>query len=298
MKYDKPAISFRQQIEELKRKGLTFKNEKHSRIFLENISYYRLRAYTYPFQDNTNPKHPFIKAVSFEEIIELYNFDSKLRTLVFEALEKIEIAFRTQIIYRWSMQYGSHWFTIPSLFRNPEHFANNLSALKKEIRRSGETFIKHYKKKHVEPANPPAWMTLEVSSLGMLSKLFVHLKRNKEKKAFTHHFGLYKVTLLENWMHCFSDIRNICAHHSRLWNRRLTKHIDLPEKTKYNFIENTKVYCYKIYPALCAMQYILEIINPKNGFKRKLIDLMHSCPLKQEKEMGFPAAWNQEKFWN
>ena len=164
MKYTKPAISFQQQIEELKQKGLAFNNEKHSRVFLENINYYRLRAYTYPFQDNTNPQHPFIKAVSFEKIIDLYNFDSKLRTLVFEALEKIEIAFRTQIIYRWSMKYGSHWFTIPSLFKNKEHFSSGLSVLEKEIGRSQEAFMKHYKEKYSEPIMPPAWMTLEVSS--------------------------------------------------------------------------------------------------------------------------------------
>ena len=297
MNYTKPAISFQQQVDALKKKGLTFQDETTSRIFLENISYYRLRAYTYPFQDNDNPKHPFIKQVSFEEIIDLYNFDSKLRTLVFDALEKIEIAFRTQIIYRWSMENGSHWHTNPALFRNPVFFANTLSSLEKEINRSHETFIKHYKSKYSTPELPPAWMSLEVSSLGLLSKLFANLKRNKQKKEFTRHFGLYKVELLENWMRSFCDIRNICAHHSRLWNRRFSTHIDIPHSTKYDFITNKRVYTNKIYPALCAMQYILEIINPKNGFKRKLKELMNTCPLKQEKEMGFPTNWEQENFW-
>ena len=140
-------------------------------------------------------------------------------------------------------------------------------------------------------------MSLEVSSLGLLSKLFANLKRNKQKKEFTRHFGLYKVELLENWMRSFCDIRNICAHHSRLWNRRFSTHIDIPHNTKYDFITNKRVYTNKIYPTLCAMQYILEIINPKNGFKRKLKELMNTCPLKQEKEMGFPTNWEQEKFW-
>ena len=297
MNYTKPAISFQQQIDALKQKGLTFQDENTSRVFLENISYYRLRAYTYPFQDNNTPNHPFVKQVSFEEIIDLYNFDSKLRTLVFDALEKIEIAFRTQIIYRWSMEYGSHWYTNPTLFRNPVFFANTLSSLEKEINRSHETFIKHYKSKYSDPDLPPSWMSLEVSSLGLLSKMFANLKRNKQKKELTRHFGLYKVELLENWMRSFCDIRNICAHHSRLWNRRLSTHIDLPNSTKYDFINDKKVYTYKIYPALCAMQYILEIINPKNGFKRKLKELMNTCPLKQEKEMGFPQGWEQENFW-
>ena len=298
MNYSKPPLSFQQQIETLKQRGLTFEDENTSRIFLENINYYRLRAYTYPFQDTTNPCHPFIKKVSFEDIIILYNFDSKLRTLVFEALEKIEIAFRTQIIYRWSMEHGSQWYTNPLLFRNSVYFANTLSSLEKEINRSDETFIKHYKTHYSDPPLPPSWMSLEVSSLGLLSKLFSNLKRNRQKKALTQHFGLYKVEILENWMRSFCNIRNICAHHSRLWNRRLSTQLELPANTKHAFIETKNIYPNKMYPALCAMQYILEIINPKNGFKTKLIQLMSNWPLKQEKEMGFPHNWKQEKFWN
>ena len=298
MNYSKPPLSFQQQIEAFKQRGLTFEDEHPSRVFLENISYYRLRAYTYPFQDNTNSQHPFIKKISFEEIITLYNFDSKLRTLVFEALEKIEIAFRTQIIYRWSMEYGSHWYTDPMLFRNSMYFANSLSSLEKEINRSDETFIKHYNETYTHPKLPPSWMSLEVSSLGLLSKLFSNLKRNAQKKAFTQHFGVYKVEVLENWMRSFCNIRNICAHHSRLWNRRLSTQLELPEKTKYEFINREHIYRNKIYPALCAMQYILEIINPKNGFKTKLIELMNDWPLQQEKDMGFPIGWQHEKFWN
>ena len=182
MNYSKTPLSFQQQIEAFKKRGLTFDDESTSRIFLENISYFRLRAYTYPFQDNTHSHHPFVKKVSFEEIIILYNFDSKLRTLVFEALEKIEIALRTQIIYRWSMKYGGYWYTEPMLFRNPVFFANSLSSLVKEINRSDETFIKHYNKTYTHPKLPPSWMSLEVSSFGLLSKLFLNLKRNAKRR--------------------------------------------------------------------------------------------------------------------
>ncbi len=297
MKYNKPAISFQNQITDLAKKGLFFNKKEQAEIFLSNINYYRLRAYTYPFQDNTNPKHPFIKKVSFEEILDLYNFDNKLRSLLFEALSKIEIAFRTQIIYQWSMKHGSHWYINTDLYKNSVFFDKSITTLKKEIDRSHETFIKHYKDKYTNPSLPPAWMALEISSFGLLSKLFTNIKHDKTKKEVAHHFGLYDIDLLENWMRSFSNIRNICAHHSRLWNRRLTTHISMPKKTKNLFIENKKIYPYKIYPVLCAMQYILKEINPKNGFKQKLLTLMETCPLKQEKDMGFPKDWQQENFW-
>ena len=118
MHYNKPPISFQNQVTKLKERGLKFDNEANAILCLSNISYYRLRAYTYPFQDNCDPNHPFNIEVTFEEIIALYKFDRKLCQLVFEALEKIEIATRTQIIYQWAMVRGSHWQINPALYRD------------------------------------------------------------------------------------------------------------------------------------------------------------------------------------
>ncbi|HQO50077.1 MAG TPA: Abi family protein, partial [Bacteroidales bacterium] len=86
MKYTKTPLPFTTQIEILKKRGLQFGNEKQAAHYLSNISYYRLRAYTYPFQDNNNPDHPFIKEINFEEIVDLYVFDRRLRLLIFNAL--------------------------------------------------------------------------------------------------------------------------------------------------------------------------------------------------------------------
>lgn len=107
MKYNKAPISLRDQVLSLKARGLIIKDEKRAESYLSNISYYRLRAYTYPFQDNNDPNHPFTVPVTIEEIIQLYVFDRKLRLLILDALEKIEIALRTQIIYQWAMNHKS-----------------------------------------------------------------------------------------------------------------------------------------------------------------------------------------------
>jgi len=140
-------------------------------------------------------------------------------------------------------------------------------------------------------------MSLEVSSFGLLSQIFSNLKKGNEKYAVTNHFGLYDVGILENWMLCFSNIRNVCAHHGRLWNRRLTAHIKFPTNPQYAFITNKRVYPYKLYAAICCMQYMLNTIIPVNGFKTELIALINTCPLAQENEMGFPANWQHEAFW-
>ena len=264
---------------------------------LSNISYYRLRAYTYPFQDNTQPNHPFIVPVTFEQIIELYVFDRKLRSMVFDAMEKIEIAIRTQIIHQWAMPHGSHWQLNETLFRDVNRFHSQIVSLQTEISRSNETFIEHYKNTYTEPVDPPSWMSLEVSSFGLLSQMFRNLKKSPEKIAVVKHFGLNNIDLLENWMLCFSHIRNTCAHHGRLWNRRLTAHITLPKNPSNPFIQNRNIWPYKPYAALCCMQYILQSISPDTSFKDGLKALMKSCPLKQEKEMGFSEDWRSESFW-
>ncbi len=296
MKYTKLPISIPDQIATLKERGLSFADEYKAAHYLSNISFYRLRAYTYPFQDNNNPGHPFIKPVSFEEIMGLYVFDRQLRLLLFNAIEKIEVAFRTQIIYHYAMKHGSHWHLNMLLYNNGSLFADHISSLQKEINRSKETFIDHYRNKYTDPKEPPAWMSLEVTSMGLLSKIFSNLKDDTCKDAITRHFGLKDVDTLENWMRCFSLIRNICAHHSRVWNRRMTQ-LKIPKKTINIFLENKTVLRYKVYAYISCMQYILNIISPEHNFKKSLISLMQNCPLLQEKEMGFPNNWQQEQFW-
>ena len=301
MKYNKPAVSFSDQVKKLKRRGLLFRDEHKAEQILSRISYYRLRAYTYPFQDNSNPEHPFKIKIYFETIIDLYKFDSQLRLLIFDALEKIEIALRTQIIYQWAMTNGSHWQTNIRLFRDQERFYEHKKSLEKEISRSDETFIKHYKKKYTEPPQPPAWISLEVASFGTLSKLYQNLINGEEKKAVAKSFKLPNPLFLENWMLCFSNLRNICAHHGRLWNRRLVAIPKLPYNVNGIFLtkkEIETIYPNKIYGNLCIINYMLSEINSANNFRQKLVRLMDNCPLDQEKEMGFLEGWREHPLWN
>lgn len=303
MRYTKEPLPIAQQIKALREKGLHIKDEAFAAHWLSRVSYYRLRAYTYPFQDNKDPKHPFTHQVNLEQIIGLYNFDRELRVLVFDAIERIEIALRTQIIYQFSLNYGSHWQTEPTLYRDTGRFTEHLSTLQKEIKRSDETFIKHYRQKYSEPSQPPCWMSLEVSSLSTLSKLYQNLKASPEKFAVAESFGIPKLPIMENWLFCFSVLRNICAHHGRLWNRRLTGNIKLPYNLKHPFLTKTEVkdlqglYPNKLYATLCAVKYMLDRIEAENQFTESLSRLLDDCPFEQYKEMGFPRGWQKNRIW-
>jgi len=297
MIYSKPPLSITDQIAKLKQRGLKFNDEQKAAHYLSNISYYRLRAYTYPFQDNSVSKHPFIKDVCFEDIIKLYVFDRRLRLLVLNVIEKIEISLRTKIIYEYALVHGSHWFNDAKLFHSPKFFKANNVTLNKEINRSTETFIEHYKQTYTTPKLPPSWMSLEVISMGLLGKLFSNLKRDAVKTKVASEFGLKKSEHLTSWIHAFVNLRNICAHHSRLWNRRFTIVPKIPYNTYNTFIQNTNIYDNKLYAQLCCMNYITQIISPDSSFVADLKALLGTCNLVDCKEMGFPDAWKDEPIW-
>ncbi len=298
MRYQKPSLPITEQIDRLKRRGLVFNNEDKAAHYLSNISYYRLRAYTYPFQDNKNPEHSFIKKVNFEDIIALYVFDRRLRLLVFNAIEKIEIALRTKIIYEYSLVHGSHWFLKKELFHKASFYDSNYKSLKKEVERSTETFIKHYFKNYTAPELPPAWMSLEVISLGLLGKIFSNLKRGKVKTKVANEFGLKNDAHLESWIHSFAYLRNICAHHGRLWNRRFIVRPVIPYNTLNAFLDNTRIHDNKLYAQLSCINYILQSISPKSSFVGNLKTLLNESTIASEKEMGFPENWKEETLWN
>lgn len=297
MKFNKPPLSISEQISILKERGLLFRDEAKAAHYLSNISYYRLRAYTYPFQDNDNPNHPFISKIYFEDIISLYVFDRRLRLLVFNAIEKVEIALRTKIIYEFSLAYGSHWHENANMYRNNYYYNRNINSLYEEVDRSTETFIEHYKSTYSDPAYPPAWMSLEVVSLGLLSKLFGNLINSKEKKKVALEFGLPNPMILESWMHSFAGLRNICAHHSRLWNRRFTIVPKIPYNTTHTFIKHVEIYDNKLYAQLCCLIYIIKIISPDSSFAKELKSLLGTCSLVNIKEMGFHVCWEEELLW-
>lgn len=302
IKYTKKPLTLSEQVERLKKRGLVFDDENEAEGYLSNISYYRLRAYTYPFQENGEGlDHKFIrKDIHFKDIIDLYCFDRRLRSLIFNAIEKIEVAVRTKIIqvYAESTE-DSHWYSNKNLYRFD--CKDLMEHIKDEVNRSNEDFIKHYKSKYNEPPIPPSWMSLEVVSFATLSRLFQALKSDEHKEYITTQFGLKKVAILENWLHAISNLRNCCAHHSRTWNRRFMVSVSLPYNTIYPFMDRDaigQIRTNKLFAVLSCIVYILDIISPGSDFKTHIKDLLKSdCRLLDLKDMGFPKYWQSLPAW-
>ena len=200
--YTKKPLTLAEQVARLKQRGLVFDDESEATAYLFNISYYRLRAYTYPFQENgEDSEHTFTrKDIHFKDIIDLYCFDRRLRSLIFNTIEKIEVAVRTKIVQVYAESTGdSHWFNDESLYRFG--YDDLMDRIDADVNRSNEDFIKHYNSKYDNPSMPPSWMALEVVSFATLSRLFQSLRLDSRKEYITEQFGLKKVAILENWLH-------------------------------------------------------------------------------------------------
>ena len=249
-------------------------------------------------------------------IRDTYLFDRKLKMILFEALENIEISVKTQLSNIMSIAHGSHWYTdsshfiseaerktiirdtivgtdIPKLFNHSDF----LSTIEKELEAPEEFFLKHYKKTY-EPLHPPSWMMMEMITFGTLSLMFENLKPSSEKTQIFEAFTLTKKHMI-SWLHCFSFIRNKCAHHSRLVYSRITIAPSLPLKRSRQFLaEADLVQNDSLYAVLSCVQFLFGICNNSSTFKENIVKLTKEFPSVDYTKLGFTANWHSESLWS
>ncbi|RBA28274.1 Abi family protein [Flavobacterium tibetense] len=295
--YPKKILSFDKQIELLQERGMIINDVETAKSFLKNISYFRLQGFWWEFQIDKN-NHTFKPNTTFESVIDLYTFDRKLRLLLFDALERIEIALRTKMIYYLSIEKEQWWFEDKNIFFNESFFIDSLDDIDKELARTKEIFIESHYNKYSNENRPPAYKTLEVVSFGCLSKIYSNLKNDiTAKDRIAKEFNLPNASFLKSWLQSFNTIRNIIAHHSRLWNRN----IDFPpkslHKTEFNFIEipsnlNSVFHC------ISCIVFVLNKVSEGHTVKEKIIELLNENPSIALDEMGFPKNWKEQPLWS
>lgn len=289
----KIALTYEQQLQQLKNRGLLIPDEPKALFLLENISYYRLSGYWFPLlADKIN--HVFKQNASFDTAFKIYCFDKELRKLLISELEKIEVAIRAKMVYVLSHAHGPFWYQDPMLFTNIDAHASSLNKMKEEFNRSDEEFIAAFKQKYSDPL-PPSWITMEITSFGTLSILYSRLKPGRSKRDIANYFGLPD-SVFSSWMHSIVYIRNVCAHHTRLWNRAMSITPYLPNKPRKAWIEK-QVANNRSYFMLCMVKYLLATVNPGNSFTEKVKQLFVKYPNIDNKAMGFTDNWDDEPLW-
>ena len=294
----KLAKNIQEQIQLLQDRGMLFRDVADSSHFLGNISYYRLKGYWWEMQADMI-SHKFAPNSYFEDIIDYYNFDRHFRLIIFNAIERIEIALRTKLIYHMSLSYGSHWHYNPKLFQNACHHNKFISKLESDVNNSSEEFIVKHLKNHPKET-PEGWKSLEVITLGTLSKLYRNVNHQLPEKAIiANEFGLNNQKYLASWLLSVTYIRNIVAHHSRLWNRVIINKYDWPKSTKHLLLSYSpnQYQRRKIFPLVSAILYMNNRISPRHHLKEELFDLFKEFPNIPLYKMGFPKHWQNEPLW-
>lgn len=295
--YTKPHYTYGQQLNALVKKGMVIDMaESQALHYLSHCNYYRLSGYWYDYKVNNT--EAFKTNTHFSEIIQLYQFDKELRILLLDAIEQIEVSVRTKMAYHLGEVYGAHALLKEEVFRHQGAYQKTLAKLKKDTLDSNEVFIQHFVAKYQEPL-PPIWAVVELMSMGQLSHCYKNLKKRHDAKAIADNFDLDSKTL-QSFLHHLTTLRNHCAHHSRVWNRRFTITIQRPKHKPHDLLQawqSDSIASKKLYNTLIMMVWMLNTIEPEHTWTHRLTSLLNKYGSIDPKNMGFIEGWQQQDIW-
>lgn len=303
MRYEKLPLSIPDQSKRLSERGLQFDDFQRVEKYLSNIGYYRLSAYWHPFElptTNVNSRnHSFKPNTSFDQVLDLYIFDRKLRLLVMEAIERIEVAIRTRWATALALRLGSHAHMRSELFKDPWQHAGDLGKIAAELGKSSETFVTHYKKQYKEPFLPPIWAIVETMSLGTLSRWFKNTNDTVAKKEVSTALNMPSIEILEQVLHALTPVRNVCAHHGRLWNRRFAMSLPVIKRIRERLVPPDATYHqdHHLYNFLVVIDVLMKAISPGSTWTQRLMTLVEGLEATKHKSMGFPEDWRERQPW-
>jgi len=295
----KPTLTLDDQIAHLKAKGMVFADENWAKQQLQHISYYRLSAYWLPFEypkAAQTPTHCFRPGTSFETVAALHEFDCKLRRLVSEAIEAFEIALRGNWAHALAMLGNGHSYLETAHYSELDKFVENSAHLVRDIKRSKERFVKNYRDNHT-PSFPPVWMIAEILSFGSLSHWYANLKEASVRQVIADPFGLDE-RVFKPLIHHLTVVRNICAHHSRLWNRQIPVALRLPNNPA-NLGQSMNTTIPKgLYNTLTVLAFVLNEINALPNWQGRLLTHLDSLPHGNLGQLGFPQNYEALPIWS
>lgn len=294
----KPWLSYQDQLNLLKTRKLIIDNESRALHYLESLGYYRLSGYFYPFRQIDSPTTPiirkddFITNTYFEDVLNLYMFDKQLRILAFDALERIEMAIRVDIAYVLGRRHANAHeqencldasfctrFDPKSGMKEAEHhqWLKKYDSLVQRAKK--QDFIKHNLKKY---GRLPVWVACEILDFGALSRLYSGMRYKDRQKIADK----YIVTpdVLSQWLRSLNFIRNVVAHHSRLWNANIVERSDFVKSfLGVPLAQSLEKHNHKPFGYFYIMAHLLKVISPTSTWKDRL---------KQHIETQFPHPKN------
>ncbi|NKK75852.1 Abi family protein [Rhizobium leguminosarum bv. viciae] len=220
--YTKPHATPTQRVAHLRAKGLIVPKPNVAAKKIELIGYERLRIYFLSRRQVTVAGKPFAPNTSYKDIIRLYECDLKIREAVFVAVGQFELLLRNSMSEALSTVHGSHPYSNVAAFKNSEARLESYRMFVDVYHKSKDGRARHYRDRYGEPTLPPIWQIKEFITFGTASRILKTLSGHS-RTAIAHDFGVPKDTIFTQWVECMVDLRNICAHHDRLFNRNFQK---------------------------------------------------------------------------
>jgi len=267
----KPWRSFANQLQQLQERGLQVDNPAAALDYLERLGYYRLSGYWYPLraidaaaslaQGKAVRLDIFTPGSRFEDVARLYVFDKKLRMLALDALERIEMAVRVDLAHLLGQRD-------PRAHENPACLHGTL----------------------------PIWAAIEVWDFGLLSKLFAGMQ-HADQQAIAASYGAPTGQAFAQWLRSLNFIRNVSAHHSRLWNINVLECSAVPADWPSQ-LNSARPFFY-----FCLMQQLLRVICPNTSwgqrFKALLINDFPAVTNRQIslQDLGAFSGWEKWTLW-
>ncbi len=297
MHYQRPSITPKEAVRRLCAKGLIISDPVAAEKFICFVGYFRLRGFCLPFMQTAPPgflhgSRIFHQGVHWDDVTAAYECDRQLRSLVFQQIERIEIAFRAVFVDHMAGKYGPHWYAdIQNGFVNKalDHMDWLIDAMK-EIKRSGEHALKSYFKNYKKPAAPPVWYAAESITFSKWSMLYKAL--SQDTGAIAKPFGV-PPDVLSSWAHTLSVLRNMCAHHSRLFGKNLTLQPSTYRKFQAEFHNPNS-----LYTQLVVIRILTQAIDQNtllvDGLRQLQIDFPN---INFATHYGLPADWQMRQIW-
>ncbi|UFS72057.1 Abi family protein [Geomonas sp. RF6] len=302
VRYEKASLSVAEQAALIMGRGLACDDVPRLEKYLSTIGYYRLSAYWLPFEyppeSPHTRSHRLIPGTTFEQVLALYVFDRKLRMMVMEAMERIEVAIRTRWANALAVRHGSHAYMQSDLFKNPWQHSSDLGKIAANLEESKEPFVAHYRRQYKQPFLPPIWAVVETMTLGALSRWFKNTNDTAAKKEVAQAFSMPTIEILEQVLHALTPVRNICAHHSRLWNRRFAMSLPKIKRIEDRLVapEAPNGQAHYLFNFLVVLDLLMTATSPGSSWTRRLLALVDTLD-HGPAAMGFPSDWRERNPW-
>jgi len=288
---DSPT-TLEQQLALLESHGLIVPDRKLALHRLAHANYFRLNCYRHPFLHRGSEL--FLSGTRFDRLWEIYRFDHLFRILMLDAIERCEVSFRTRWAYVLAHQHGPQCYENALIHRDSAAHQKTLSKIDLEIRRSTEDFLGPYRR--TAHARPPIWVVCEVMSLGQLSAIYENLAAPADRQAISDAYG-FDEKVLRSFLHHLTVVRNVCAHHARLWNRRFAVTFTLPRKKPSFLVPHFHTDLRAIHNTLVVLTGLLDLIEPGQHWSKRLVTLICSHSWDITPHMGFPPDWKDRNNW-